>query len=109
MGFGQSAVSAVSQAVCVDGLGDGGLATGSQRVRAFPFIGVLLLPHACLDLLLGLGQQEDVASLALGVAGAPGAVGALPAVCLPKIHPARSQPYAVGLEVRRSRAFEAAA
>lgn len=79
--FRQAAVAAVPQAVRVDRFGDGGFAARADGIAPLSVAGLLVFPHLRLDLLLGLGQQEDVASLAVDVAGAFQSVVAFPA-CL---------------------------
>ncbi|MCD9145467.1 hypothetical protein LUZ28_22730 [Streptomyces albireticuli] len=70
MSLGQAAVAAVPESVGVDGLGDRGFASRADGIAPLSLTGLLLVPDAGLDLLLGLGKQEDVTSPAAGVAGA---------------------------------------
>lgn len=79
--FRQAAVAAVPQAVRVDRFGDGGLAARADGIAPLPVAALLVFPHLRLDLSLELRQQEDVASLAVDVAGAFQPVVAFPA-CL---------------------------
>lgn len=75
----QAAVAAMAQAVSVDRFGDGCLAARTDGIAALPVARLLVFPDLRLDLLLRLGQQEDVTPLALDVAGAFEPVIAFPA------------------------------